>query len=102
MASFHILVEDDSLCCGGGRAAAVRGAARVCCLLVPLWRIALHPRGVRTALAPPHGERSEGASVRARGGTHPGSWPLVGSLGVTACCLPWGLRDLLGPLSPVA
>ena len=59
------------------------------------------PWGVRAALVPPRGERSEGASVRARGGTRPGWWPLVASWGVTACFLPVGLRDLLGPWSPV-
>ena len=65
------------------------------------YAVPLHPWGVRTALVPPRGERSEGASVRARGGTHPRWWPLVASSGVTACRLPGGLRDLLGPWLPV-
>ena len=102
MASVHILEEDDPPCCGRRRAAAALGVARVPCLLVPLRRAALHPWGVRTALAPPRGEQSEGASVSARGGTHPRWPPLVASWGVTACRLPERLRDLLGPWLPVA
>ena len=45
MASVHILVEDDSPCCGRRLAAAAPGAARVPCLLVLLWRAALHSLG---------------------------------------------------------
>ena len=100
MASVHTLVEDDSPCCGRRRAAEAPGAARVPCLLVPLWRAALHPWGVTAASVPPRGERAEGASVRAGRGT--GWWPLVASWGVMACCLPGEPRDLLGTWSPVA
>ena len=102
MASVHVLVEDDPPCCGRWRAAVAPGAARVPCLLVPLWRVTLHPWGVRGVSVPPQGERSEGASVRAGGGIDPGWPPLVASWGVVACCLPGGVRDLLGPWSPAA
>ena len=69
----HILIEDDSSRCGGRRAAAVTGSARVPRLLALLRRVALHPRGVGTAWAPPWGERPQGAAVCARGGT-PTGW----------------------------
>ena len=102
MASVPTLVEDDSPCCGRRRGAAAQGAARVPCLLVPLWRAALHLWGVRAASVPPRGEWLEGASVRAREGIYPGWWPLVAPWGVVACRLPEGLRDLLGPWPLVA
>ena len=38
----------------------------------------------------------------AEGGTYTRWWPLVASLGVMAFHLPWGLRDLLEPWSPVS
>ena len=95
MASVHTLVGDDSPCCGGRRAAAALGSVRLPCFLVPLWRAALHPWDIRAALVPPRGESSEGASVCAGGGTHPGRWPLVASWGIVACGLPDGFRYLL-------
>ena len=77
MASVHTLVEDASPCCGKRRAAAASGAARVPCLLVPSWRASPHAWGVRAALVPPRGERSEGASLWVGGGIKPGWWPLA-------------------------
>ena len=79
MAFVQTLVEDDSPCCGRQHAAAAPGSARVPFLLVPVPRAALHPWGMRAASVPPRGEWSEGASVCAGGGTHPGRWPLVAS-----------------------
>ena len=84
---------------GAWRAAAAPGSVRVPCFLVTFWHAALHPWGMRAASVPSRREWSEGASVCAGGGTHPGWWPLVASCGVMACRLPGGLRDLLGPWS---
>ena len=56
MASVHILVEDDSLCCGRRRAAAAPRWVRVPCFLVPFWRAALHPWGMRAASVSPRGK----------------------------------------------
>ena len=99
MGSVRTLVEDYSPCCGSWRAAAAPESVGVPCSLVPVWRPALHPQGMRAALVPPRSEWSEGAFVCAQGGTHTGWWLLVVSQGVMACRLPWGLRDLFGPCS---
>ena len=66
MVPVHTLMEDDSPCRRRRPAAAATGSARVPCLLASFRGAALHPRGVRTARAPPRGERSQGASVYAR------------------------------------
>ena len=60
------------------------------------------PEVLRTAWAPAWGERLDGASVRARGGTHSGWWPPLAFWGVTARRLPGVLRDVLGLRPPVA
>ena len=70
----HILIEDDLSRCRGRRAAAATASARVPRFLALLQRVALHPRGVKTARAPPWGERPQGAAVCARGGTPTGWW----------------------------
>ena len=101
-ASVCTLVEEYSPCCGTWLAAAASGSVRVPCFLVPVWCPALHPRGMRAASVPARCEWSEGASMCAGGGTNTGWWPLVASRGVMACCLPWGLRHLLGLWSPVS
>ena len=98
----HILMEDDSPRRGRRRAAAATGSARVPCLLALFRRAALHPQGVGTARAPLWGERLQGAAVCARGGTPPGWWTPRAFRGVSACRLPWRLRDVLGPRPPVA
>ena len=68
--------------------------------VVPTCRLA--SRGVRTARAAPRGEQSQGASVCARGGIHPGWWPPWAFRGVTARRVPERLWDVLGPRTPVA
>ena len=99
MGYVRILGEDDSPCCGGRRAAAASGSVRVPCFLVLLWRAALHPWGMRAASVPLRGEWPEGASVCVGGGTDTEWSHPVASWVVTACRLPGGLRDLLGPWS---
>ena len=96
MASVHALVEDDTPCCGRRHVAAAPGAARDPCLLVLLWCAALHPWGVRAASVPLWGERSEGAAVRAGGGTQARVVAPSGLLGSHVVLLAWRAPGPLG------
>ena len=102
MVPVYTLIRDNSPRRGRRRAAAATGSARVPCLLALSRRAALHTRGVWTAQAPLRSERSQGASVCAKGGPHPEWWLPWAFRGVLTRCLPGGLWDVFGPRLPVA